>query len=194
VEAKKVLPAEIEAERRQRLLQQADAASRKRANKLLAEVVNPDRQKVLEAFSPAASLGGEASRGKATFTKVCATCHKLNGEGNAVGPDLAALSDKSPEYLLMNVIDPNRAVEAKYTNYVVETKGGETLSGVLAGETGNSVTLLGADGKSHVLLRTDLKSLRSTGTSLMPEGLERALTRDELRDLGLGTLLGALGG
>jgi putative heme-binding domain-containing protein len=183
LEAKKVLPAEIEAERRQRLLQQADAASRARANTLLADVVNPDRQKVLESFAPAASLGGDPNRGHATFTKVCATCHKLNNEGNAVGPDLAALSDKSPDYLLMNIVDPNRAVEAKFTNYVVETKSGETLSGILATETGNSVTLLGADGKSHVILRADMQSLRSTGTSLMPEGLETGLKPQDMADL-----------
>jgi putative heme-binding domain-containing protein len=183
IEQKKVLPAEIEAERRQRLLQQADAASRARANTLLADVVNPDRQKVLDAFTPAASLGGDPGRGHATFTKVCATCHKLNNEGNAVGPDLAALSDKSPEYLLMNVIDPNRAVEAKFTNYVIETKSGETLSGIVAAETGNSVTLVSADGKSHVVLRTDVQSLRSTGTSLMPEGLEKQIDHQAMADL-----------
>jgi putative membrane-bound dehydrogenase-like protein len=183
LERRTILPAELEAERRQRLLQHLDPEVRHRAAKLLAEVVNPDRQKLLESLAPAASLGGDASRGKATFTKVCATCHKLNGEGNEVGPDLAALTDKSPDYLLMNVIDPNRAVEAKYTNYVVETKGGETLTGILAGETGNSVTLLSADGKSHVILRSDVQSLRSTGTSLMPEGLETGLSHQDLADL-----------
>ena len=183
MEARKVLPAEIDAEHRQRLLQQADGEARERAGKLLAEVVNPDRQKVLEAFAPAASLGGDASRGHATFTKICATCHKLNNEGNNVGPDLAALSDKSAEYLLMNIIDPNRAVEAKFTNYVIETKSGETLTGIIAAETGNSVTLLSADAKSHVVLRTDMQSLRSTGTSLMPESLETGLQPQDMADL-----------
>jgi putative heme-binding domain-containing protein len=173
----------VEAERRQRLLQSADAAVRERAAKLLAEVVNPDRQKVLAAFAPAASLDGDANRGKEHFTKLCATCHQINGVGNEVGPDLTALTDKSAEFLLTSIIDPNRAVEARYANYVADTKGGETLSGVLASETGNSVTLLGADGKSHVLLRADLKSLRSTGTSLMPEGLETGMKPQDLADL-----------
>jgi putative heme-binding domain-containing protein len=183
IEHRIILPAELEAERRQRLLQHLDPSVRQRAAKLLAEVVNPDRQKLLEAFAPAASLDGDPSRGKPTFAKVCATCHKLNGEGNEVGPDLAALTDKSPEYLLMNIIDPNRAVEAKYTNYVVETRAGETISGILAGETGNSVTLLSADAKSHVILRSDVQSLRSTGTSLMPEGLETGLKPQDMSDL-----------
>jgi putative heme-binding domain-containing protein len=183
VASKKVLPTDIDAERRQRLLQSADESVRARAAKLLADVVNPDRQKVLEAFAPAASLDGDPSRGQAHFTKLCATCHKLNDAGNNVGPDLAAVTDKSPEFLLTSIIDPNRAVDAKYANYVADTSAGETLSGVLAAETGNSVTLLGADGKAHVLLRTDLKSLRSTGTSLMPEGLEVGLRPQDLADL-----------
>lgn len=183
VQSRKVLPNEIDAERRQRLLQHADAAVRARASKLLAEVVNPDREKVLEAYSTSISLAGDPSRGQPYFAKLCATCHVLAGAGNPVGPDLAALSDKSPEFLLGSIIDPNRAVEARYTNYVADTRAGLTLTGVLAAETGNSVTLLGADGKSHVLLRTDLKSLRSTGTSLMPEGLETGLTPQDMADL-----------
>jgi putative heme-binding domain-containing protein len=183
LEAKKVLPADIDAERRQRILQNADGAVRERAAKLLADVVNPDRQKVLAAYAEAMSLEGDPARGQAHFTKLCATCHQLNKVGNNVGPDLTALTDKSPEFLLTSIIDPNRAVEARYANYVADTKSGETLSGVLASETGNSVTLLGADGKSHVLLRGDLKSLRGTGTSLMPEGLETGLAPSDLADL-----------
>ena len=183
LESKKLPPAEIDAERRQRLLQHADERVRSRAAKALAEVVNPDRQKVLEAYAPAATLEGNGARGQAHFAKLCATCHQLAGAGNPVGPDLAALADKSAEFMLASIVDPNRAVEAKYTNYVADTNAGETLSGILAAETGNSVTLLSADGKSHVLLRTDLKSLRSTGTSLMPESLETGLTPQDLADL-----------
>ena len=183
LESKRLPPAEIDAERRQRLFQHADERVRSRAAKALAEVVNPDRQKVLDAYAPAASLEGNPSRGQAHFAKLCATCHQLGGAGNPVGPDLAAVTDRSPESLLTATIDPNRAVEAKYTNYVADTTSGETLTGILAAETGNSVTLLSADGKSHVLLRTDLKSLRSTGTSLMPESLETGLTPQDLADL-----------
>jgi hypothetical protein len=65
----------------------------------------------------------------------------------------------------------------------VDTKAGLTLTGILAAETGNSLTLLAADGKSHVVLRSDLKALRSTGTSLMPEGLETGLTPQDMADL-----------
>jgi hypothetical protein len=81
------------------------------------------------------------------------------------------------------VLDPNRAVEAKYTNYVVETKTGKMFAGVLTGETGNSVTLTGPGGKPETVLRADLKRLRATPLSAMPEGLEIGRTPQDFADL-----------
>src|SRR5205807_8363008 len=85
--------------------------------------------------------------------------------------------------LLTAVLDPNRSVEARYINYVAVTKNGLTLTGVLASETGNSVTLLGPDGKQQVILRTDLEELVSSNKSAMPEGLEKDLRPQDLADL-----------
>ena len=66
---------------------------------------------------------------------------------------------------------------------MAETKSGLTLTGVLAGETGNSITLVGPDGKPQVILRTSLESLTSTGKSAMPEGLEKDLKPQDLSDV-----------
>ena len=71
-------------------------------------MVNPDRQKVIDTFSSAAALEGDAGRGAAVFAKACATCHQFAGVGHAVGPDLASVGDKSPEGLLVSILDPNR--------------------------------------------------------------------------------------
>jgi putative membrane-bound dehydrogenase-like protein len=183
VEAKQVLPFEIDAARRQRLLEHKTAAVRDRAGKLFADAVSADRQKVLDEFRSVLSLKGDAARGAPLFVKHCAACHKLGSSGNDVGPDLAALGDKSPESLLVAVLDPNRAVEARYVNYLAVTKNGLTYSGVLAGETGTSITVVGADGKPQVILRTDLAELTSTGKSAMPEGLEKDLKPQDLADV-----------
>ena len=183
LQARKVLPGDLDAARRQRLLTHADPAVRDRAAALLAETVNPDRQKVIDAYAAALTLKGDAAAGAQVFAKLCASCHRLGEAGNAVGPDLAALGNKSAESLLVHVLDPNRAVEARYTNYIAETRRGQTVSGIVVTETGSSVTLLGGDGKPHQILRTDLKRLRSTGTSLMPEGLETGLKPQDLADL-----------
>jgi putative membrane-bound dehydrogenase-like protein len=184
VEKKQLPAAEIDAVRRQRLLDHKDKEVRDRAARVFAGAANPDRQKVIDTYAAAvAKLTGDAARGQKVFAKTCAVCHKLGGVGNEVGPDLASLNDRSTDYLLVAILDPNRAVEARYVSYIGETKSGLTLTGVLTAETGSSVTLVGADGKAQTILRTDLESLSSTGRSAMPEGLEKDLPPQELADV-----------
>jgi putative membrane-bound dehydrogenase-like protein len=183
LEKKHILPFELDAARRQRLLEHKDAAIRARAAKLLAGSVDPDRGKVVESYRPALKLAGDATRGAKIFAKNCAACHKLGDVGQQVGPDLASVGDKSPEGLLTAILDPNQAVEARYIGYTAVTKNGLTHSGLIAAETSTSITLVGIDGKSQVILRTDLEELFSSGKSAMPEGLEKDITREEMADL-----------
>ena len=148
VERKQVPAAEIDAVRRQRLLDHRDTTIRLRAAKVFAGAASPDRQKVIDTYAPEiAMLKGDASRGQKVFAKTCSVCHKLGGVGNEVGPDLASLNDKSTDYLLVAILDPNRAVEARYVSYIAETKSGLTLTGVLAAETSSSIMLVATDGK-----------------------------------------------
>jgi putative heme-binding domain-containing protein len=107
----------------------------------------------------------------------------LAGTGHEVGPDLAALTDKSPESILVAVLDPNRAVESKFLNYTAVTKAGLTYQGLLAAETGNSITLKAPEAKLQVILRTDLEELLSSAKSTMPEGLEKDLKPQDLADI-----------
>jgi putative heme-binding domain-containing protein len=183
VERKDIAAAQLDAARRQRLLQHNSAGVRNRAAKLFAAAIDPNRQKVVDGYESVLKLEGDAKRGLEVFTKNCATCHKLGGIGHEVGPDLASLGDKSPQALLIAILDPNRAVEARYVNYTARTNAGLTFTGVLASETGNSVTLVGPDGKKQVILRTDLDELISSGKSVMPEGLEKEIKPQEMADL-----------
>jgi putative membrane-bound dehydrogenase-like protein len=183
LERKQVPPAEIDASRRQRLLEHRDTSVRDRASKLFAGAADADRQKVVDAYAAVLTLKGDAGRGKAVFGKSCSACHRLEGTGNEVGPDLAALGGRSADYLLTAILDPNRAVEARYVNYIAETKNGLTLTGVLLSESATSITLVGPDGKPQVVLRKDLDSLTSTGKSAMPEGLEKDVRPEDMADL-----------
>lgn len=183
MEHKKVLATDLDAIRRQRLLSTKDASLRDRAAKLFADVVKPDRQKIVETYQPALKLRGDAARGVQVFARICTQCHHFGGVGNAVGPDLASIGDKSPETLLVSILDPNRAVEPRYVAYVLETKDGRTLSGVLGAETATSITFLQANVPPVQVLRTDISNLRSTGISLMPEGLESGLSQQDVADL-----------
>ncbi|MBY0523457.1 MAG: c-type cytochrome [Gemmataceae bacterium] len=183
IERKQIVSSELDAIRRQRLLEHKDGAIRQRAAKLFADSIAPDRQKVIDAYQPVFKLQGDVMRGSQVFAKHCAACHKLGAVGHEVGPDLASVGDKSPQGLLISVLDPNRVVEAKYVNYTALTKNGQTYTGVLTSETGNSVTLLMPEGKPQVILRSDLDELLSTGKSPMPEGLEKDVKHQDMADL-----------
>jgi putative membrane-bound dehydrogenase-like protein len=183
LERKQVLPFEIDAPRRQRLVEHKNADVKKRAAKVLAGAIDPDRQKVIDSFQSVLTMKGDAVRGRDVFRKTCAACHRLDDIGQQVGPDLASVGDKSPQGLLIAILDPNRAVEARYVNYYAVTKNGVTHTGVLANETATSITLVGPDGKKQDLLRTDLDEFYSTGKSAMPDGLEKDLKPQDLADL-----------
>ncbi len=117
------------------------------------------------------------------FKKLCASCHRLLNEGVEVGPDLAALADKSPEALLIAILDPNRAFETKFASFTVATHDGRVLSGMVSNESATAVTLRRQDGKEDVLLRSQIEEMTSSGQSLMPEGMEKDLKPRDLADL-----------
>jgi putative heme-binding domain-containing protein len=183
VERGDVTSADLDAARRQVLLTHAEAAIRRRAEKALAGEANSDRAKLVADYRDVAALGGDAARGREVFVKRCAGCHKLGEIGHAVGPDLAAITNRSFEAVLIATLDPNRAVEDKFLNYTALTHDGRQISGMLAAETGNSITLLAQDGKQEVVLRSDLDQLKSSGKSLMPEGLEKDMSRQDFADV-----------
>jgi len=176
-------PTEVDATRRQRLLTSPLAHVKNLAAERFAGAPSPDRKQVLEDYSDVAALRGDRDRGKAVFAKTCAVCHRLGDAGFAVGPDLAALANKTPQYLLQEILDPNRNVDSRYISYVAVTKAGRALSGLLASETPGSITLKGQEGKQEVILRSDLEELQSSTMSLMPVGLEKDLSKQNLADL-----------
>jgi putative heme-binding domain-containing protein len=183
IEQGKMTAGQLDAANRQRLLEHKDPAIRAQAVKLLAGAVSPDRKKVVEEFEKALTLKGDIERGRQVFRLRCAACHQLEGQGQPVGPDLAALTDKSAKVMLLAVLDPNQAVEDRYLAYVAALLDGRSFTGVLAAETGTSVTLKGQDGKEQVLLRNQIEELRSTRRSLMPEGIEKDVTIEQMADL-----------
>jgi putative heme-binding domain-containing protein len=181
---KKELPAsDVDAKHRQRLLAQRDERLRAEAARLLAGAISLDRDQVLRDYRQAATIPGDRTRGKALFAKTCAVCHRLQEVGTAVGPDLAALTNKSPEYLLTEILAPNKNVDNRYVEYLAVTKAGRTFTGILESETATSITLKGPEAKGQVLLRSELEELQSTGKSLMPEGLEKDLSVQDVADL-----------
>jgi putative heme-binding domain-containing protein len=175
-------PADLDASRIKQLVEHRDAAIRKRAAKLLARS-NGRRSDVVARHSDVLAQSSDAERGRATFRKICAACHRLEGIGHNTGPDLATIKNRGAEAILLALLDPNREVNPQYLNYTLTTTDGRTASGMIAAETATSVTLRRGEGLEETFLRGEIDQLRSTGLSLMPEALEEQLSRQELADL-----------
>jgi putative membrane-bound dehydrogenase-like protein len=173
----------LDATRRSQLLKHSSARVREAAGKLFNTANISSRAAVIEQFQPALKLTGDAVRGEAVFTKLCVACHKRGGTGNEVGPDLISAAGHSPEKLLANILDPSADVQPGFHAYHCRLADGAELYGLVAAETGNSVTFKLADGTARVVRRADIAELRGGSVSLMPEGLEAGLSHQDLADL-----------
>jgi putative heme-binding domain-containing protein len=183
VEAGRVKPGDFDAIRIRQLVRHGRAEIRERARRLLQENLPADRKNVLEQYQAALALQGEARRGIEVFKSNCATCHRVAGIGVDVGPDIADTRTKTPDQLLLDILNPNAAIDSNYVGYIVSTKEGKILTGMLAAETASSLTLRRAENQSDVVLRQDIDEIQSTGQSLMPEGLENQITVAQMADL-----------
>jgi putative membrane-bound dehydrogenase-like protein len=184
IAAKKVLGVQIEPQRLEQLRRHPNAAIRKRSETVLTGQAAPERRQVIEGYRAALDLKAEPSGGKAVFKRVCATCHRLENEGHEVGPDLlSALRNKSPEQLLIDILDPSREVDPRYLNYTVITKRGQLLSGLIAAETASSLTLRRGERAEDTILRSQIDEIQATAKSVMPDGLEQQLTKQDLADV-----------
>lgn len=174
------LPASI----RERLVTHANQDVKDLAIQLLGDLSTTPRQTVVTDYlARVNTLTGDAARGQAIFEKRCSACHRLQNIGRQIGADLAAVKDRSTAALVTAILDPNRAVEAKFLSYTAVTSKGQTFNGMVVSETGSAVTLLGTDGKQEVIDRSQLDELICSNRSLMPEGLEKDLAAQDLADV-----------
>lgn len=183
LESGAISPRQMDAEHRQMLLTSQDAGIRARVEQVLAGLINRDRAGVIETYLAAAGMAGDPALGRPIYEERCATCHQMADVGFPVGPDLAAAGSSTFETLVTAILDPNRAVEGRYTPYTVETHDFESFSGVLAGESANSVTLINAGGVEQTVLRDNISSMTAGDQSIMPEGLEEGLTPQDFAHL-----------
>jgi putative heme-binding domain-containing protein len=126
---------------------------------------------------------GNPAAGRELFRKHCATCHKLFGEGETIGPDLTHANRKDRDYLLQSAVDPSAVIRKEYLAYNVQTTDGRTLSGLIAEQTPAAVTLLDGKNQRTTIARNRIESLQESPVSLMPEDILKGLKPQELRDL-----------
>jgi putative heme-binding domain-containing protein len=131
---------------------------------------------------------GDAVAGKALFLErekiACSICHTIDGNGGKVGPDLFAIGDKYGRGdLIQQVLEPSATIAVGYSTTVIRTKSGDTFQGIVKEANDQTVGLMGSDGKLLHIKTADIERQRTTDVSLMPEGLEGALTQQQFADL-----------
>jgi putative heme-binding domain-containing protein len=180
VEAKQIPASVFTGVRRRQVLASKDPAIKAQAEKLLTVSARPE---ALAEAAKALALQPNPSEGRAVFNAVCASCHRLDREGHAVGPDLFDIRRQTKENILFHIVNPDAEIAPAFTAYLAEAKDGRILSGILVGDTPTSITLRGPLGVEASLLRADLAKLEALPGSLMPAGLEAGLSKQQLADL-----------
>lgn len=173
----------VNADRRTQLMRNKDESIRQRANALFKEMGGGDRMKAYEESKSVLVLKGDSQNGHAVFQKNCTPCHTFSGEGHLVGPDLTGIRNQPADVILLHIVVPEYEIMPVYTCYNVETKGGQTYTGLLASETPAAITLRMAQGVEQQIPRSDISSMTTSRLSLMPQELEKTMTRQELADL-----------
>ena len=126
---------------------------------------------------------GDASAGKLMFTKHCAKCHMLGGEGKQIGPDLTGMAVHPKSELIVHILDPHRSVEGNFRSYTVVLNDGKVMSGMMAGESKTSIEIIDVEGKTTAIQLDDIEKLVITNKSLMPEGFEKQMNEAEFTNL-----------
>jgi len=167
---------------RSRLMDDSDPSISQRARSLFQNA-SSDRAKVVENYHDVLKLAGDEGRGKKVFDANCAKCHMPRAQGGRVGPDLSGVNNKTKEELLTSILNPSYAIEPHYVHYVVTTKDGQIHDGVIASETPGAITLRGGTENDETILRTNIAEVRASSVSLMPEGLEQSMSRQDIADV-----------
>lgn len=153
------------------------------ADQLLKQATSPSKDALIRNYQKSLSLLGTALEGKKIFEKHCANCHRASGIGFEIGPNLAAMKSRGKAAILSNVLDPNREVNPSFNSYIVQLDDGRNVNGMITNETSNSITLTSANNKAQTVSRDQIEAIKNSGLSLMPEGLEKDISVEQMADL-----------
>lgn len=129
------------------------------------------------------AAAGDPAAGKLLFTKHCAACHQLFGEGTKVGPDLTTANRQDRDFLLVSLVDPGSMIRREYVSLVIATTSGRVVTGLPVARENGVVTLVDSRGEKQTVAESEIDDMKESEASLMPENLYRQLRPQELRDL-----------
>lgn len=183
LKAKVVKPEAFSAAQVQALITHKSPKVAAAAKVALASVIPPSREEVSATFKLAITMKGDSTRGMNHYISRCMACHRAGTLGLAVGPDLITVKTKGREALLEAILQPHKEVASQFIAYTVNTKDGQTFTGIITNDTASSMSLKMMGGVEKTLQRSEIKGSSSTGQSLMPEGLETGMSVEDMADL-----------
>ena len=183
IEKGTITGAELSSADRMRLISDKNVQISDRAKILFKELEGGNRMNVYQEYRKALTAQVDASLGKAVFQKACSACHTYQNVGGKVGPDLTGVKNQPADALLLHILVPNYEVLPAYQSISISTNDGRSFSGWLVSENENSLTLRTTFGTDESILRRNIASLSNSGLSLMPDGLEQSISKDEMAKL-----------
>ncbi|HXT39300.1 MAG TPA: ThuA domain-containing protein [Candidatus Angelobacter sp.] len=130
--------------------------------------------------------GGNWPEGRRIFfgdTVACHKCHRVRDEGGTIGPDLSNLVHRDYESVLRDIRQPSAAINPDHIAYAIQLTNGETINGVLQGDDREKVVVGLVTGQPVTIYKKQIVSANPSPVSLMPEGLDRALSAQQMKDL-----------
>ncbi len=182
--AQKRLTAELEAAASHLLYRSTNPQLRKFAADHLG-LPEPSEKDALRSLAKLLAKKPDPQNGPEVFTKAtCSKCHKVDGQGVEFGPDLSAIgSTMTRRELLVSILAPSATIMFGYENFTVFTANGKVINGYRTGETDTTLSLRTTGGIQHDIFKANLDDFVQSKVSLMPLGLEKPLTDQEIADL-----------
>ena len=168
---------------RQQLTHTGSRSMRVRAQRINVRQNISNKGELIESYSLLQPADRNYLEGEKLFQKHCAACHSSIEGRDPIGASLENLSKVDTDTLLVAILDPNRAVDPQYHQYLLQLFDGRTVTGRLINETSNSIKIATPDGKQFDIGRDEIETMKNTGISLMPEGFENALSQSQMQNL-----------
>ncbi|MEO8271018.1 MAG: c-type cytochrome, partial [Aureliella sp.] len=166
-----------------KLVDRATGDTKSQLQQQLSRIANSNRAQVVEQYQDCLTLDPDVQRGVELFRKHCASCHRVGDIGVDVGPNISDSRTKQPLELLTAILDPNLAIDNNFFRFVILTEDGRVIEGIIADETADALVIRGQDDRRELIRREDIATMKATGVSLMPEGLEAQIDPQAMADL-----------
>jgi putative heme-binding domain-containing protein len=160
-----------------------DASIEKHWKGLLVTGPTPEKKHEAERIKAVIKTGlGDAEKGKLQFTARCTVCHKLFGEGGTIGPELTGYDRTNADFWLDNMFTPSLEIREGFGAYIVKTKGGQILTGLMDAQDANGIVIKDMANNKTAVKQADIEKMEASPISLMPEGLTAGMSDADLKD------------